>query len=654
MNKFLKYFVFVVILCCASQKASAQLDKRYYYYVGQGLIIDGRYHEAVDMLSILLRVDATAYDGFFLRGIAKYNLGDYVGAEKDFTSAINVNSVYSMAYQYRAIARSFTGNYDEAIRDFDTAIDIRPDNEGIYYSRGITYFMSQQFDKAIADFDYFIKKKPHVVDAFINRGTCYLMKNDTLSAFNDYNQAISINKYDANGFVRRGGIYLAEQKYDSAYKDFSTSIKLDSSLVAAYFNRAIVSANKNRPLDAIKDFSKVIQLDSMSSLTYFNRAMTYSQIGDYDRALKDYAKVEEYSPSNVLLYFNRGGLNMQLGNLRDADTDFSKAISLYPDFANAYLNRSSVRYMMGDMNGSKSDKQTADLKIEEYRSKLKDSTFSNYADTSQMFSRLVSFDADFGNKEFENVKQNDIGLKILPMFRVAISVARSEKDASRYDTESIREFLKDNKLAGDALVSEPLITSIKDIENLELYYGESIDGKSSWKDYFAHGVTQNMLKQYTKATSNYSKAISKNQHNGFIYANRSVARAEMIEFISKLDGQSDKMVIDVDPVNRLKSTQRVYSYNEAIEDARKAIELSPNVAQFRYNLGNVLCLNGDYVAAIEAYTQAIDMNPFIGEAYFNRGIVQIHLKDTKTGCLDISKAGELGITSAYEILNRFK
>lgn len=34
-------------------------------------------------------------------------------------------------------------------------------------------------------------------------------------------------------------------------------------------------------------------------------------------------------------------------------------------------------------------------------------------------------------------------------------------------------------------------------------------------------------------------------------------------------------------------------------------------------------------------------------------MTQIYMKDTRKGCLDLSKAGELGIASAYEILKRY-
>jgi hypothetical protein len=33
--------------------------------------------------------------------------------------------------------------------------------------------------------------------------------------------------------------------------------------------------------------------------------------------------------------------------------------------------------------------------------------------------------------------------------------------------------------------------------------------------------------------------------------------------------------------------------------------------------------------------------------------VQIYLRDTEKGCLDISKSGELGVREAYNVIKRF-
>jgi len=57
--------------------------------------------------------------------------------------------------------------------------------------------------------------------------------------------------------------------------------------------------------------------------------------------------------------------------------------------------------------------------------------------------------------------------------------------------------------------------------------------------------------------------------------------------------------------------------------------------------------------AYEDYSKAIELNPHFAEAYYNRGLIQIYMKDTRKGCLDISKAGELGIEEAYEVLKNY-
>ena len=68
---------------------------------------------------------------------------------------------------------------------------------------------------------------------------------------------------------------------------------------------------------------------------------------------------------------------------------------------------------------------------------------------------------------------------------------------------------------------------------------------------------------------------------------------------------------------------------------------------------NLLALSGSLPEAFEDYTKAISLNPAFAEAYYNRGIIQLFMKDTRKGCLDLSKAGELGITEAYEVLKRY-
>ena len=96
MRKFL--LTLILALGLFVNEAYSQYNKQFFYYVGREYLIDNRYREAIETLNVLLRFDPKAYEAYFLRGIAKYNLDDLLGAEADFTSAIALNPVYTTAY----------------------------------------------------------------------------------------------------------------------------------------------------------------------------------------------------------------------------------------------------------------------------------------------------------------------------------------------------------------------------------------------------------------------------------------------------------------------------------------------------------------------------------------------------------------------------
>ena len=190
---------------------------------------------------------------------------------------------------------------------------------------------------------------------------------------------------------------------------------------------------------------------------------------------------------------------------------------------------------------------------------------------------------------------------------------------------------------------------------LDKQYVQELNASNpAWTVLFERAVTQSLIKQYTNAVNTFSSAIELNPSNPFLYLNRSTTRAEMIDFISSIDNSYQRITIDSDPANRLNNnSKRTYSYDEAVADLNKAVKLFPDFAYAYYNRANLLALSGSLPEAFEDYTKAISLNPAFAEAYYNRGIIQLFMKDTRKGCLDLSKAGELGITEAYEVLKRY-
>ena len=80
IRKAAKYLLTVVLIVLA-WGASTQYNKEYFFHMGRKSMMNNNYQDAIQTLNVLLRFDQDAYEAYFLRGIAKYNMDDLLGAD---------------------------------------------------------------------------------------------------------------------------------------------------------------------------------------------------------------------------------------------------------------------------------------------------------------------------------------------------------------------------------------------------------------------------------------------------------------------------------------------------------------------------------------------------------------------------------------------
>lgn len=88
----------VLTMLAAAFCARAQYDIDQFFIRGQMALNEGQYLQAIKNFNVLVRLDPSLHKAYFLRGIAKYNLGDFGGAETDFDKSIEINPIYTQAY----------------------------------------------------------------------------------------------------------------------------------------------------------------------------------------------------------------------------------------------------------------------------------------------------------------------------------------------------------------------------------------------------------------------------------------------------------------------------------------------------------------------------------------------------------------------------
>ncbi|MBQ5979776.1 MAG: tetratricopeptide repeat protein [Bacteroidales bacterium] len=668
-----RFLLSLMLLLCVSAAVNAQYDKDVFMFRGRQALAEGRYSDAIGQFNILARLDTTDCWIYFYRGIAKYNLGDIRGAQTDFDSSVKINPVFTNGYHFRAITLSRSGKYDEALGDLDTAMKLRPGLVGLYYSRGVTYFLAQQFDKAVEDFNRYIKKEPKDPSAYLNRGATYLFLSDTTKALSDYNVAISLDRFDPEGYIRRGRVHALQKNFDDAISDMNKAISLDTTNTFAYFNRALMYYDQNNYNAAMADLNRVLRDEPGNALTLYNRSLISAQVGNFEDALADMDHVININPDNVLAYYNRASYFVQMGRWLDALDDYDKAIELYPDFAKAYLNRSYVKIMLGRTKSSKQDYDTAQKKVRDYRAKnLTDE--GSFADTTKKYSSLIALDADFAKKGFDNelLQNRDINIRLKPLYKFSLSAERDNQNIAlrhRYENLLINKFISDSPIVMTISNSDSIVKPKFDNGIDASIYGDSYlaagDPKSLTEAdrQFIRGLYSVQSKQFATALQQFDAAVNaapqgkySEYYKAFYYLNRGVLRAEMIDFISSIENSVQTLTMDDQGTTRARvrdQVSRTYDYSEAIDDMLSADKLLPGVPYIYFNLGNLYCLSSKFVESVDSYTKAIDVFPYMGDAFYNRGLVLIYLKDKEKGCIDLSRAGELGVGDAYSVISKY-
>ena len=92
-------------------------------------------------------------------------------------------------------------------------------------------------------------------------------------------------------------------------------------------------------------------------------------------------------------------------------------------------------------------------------------------------------------------------------------------------------------------------------------------------------------------------------------------------------------------------------YTKAIEAYKQAIHINPNCISPHYNLGIIYGELGYYTKAIEANKQAIRIDPEHVNAHYNLGIIYLMIRDKSSALNEYKILKELDIYLANELFD---
>ena len=622
------------------------------------LITNGRsalyfedYFLSIQYFNQVISAKPYLYEPWFFRGVAKYYLDDFAGAEADCTKAIERNPYVTNCYELRGLCRIRLDKYEEAAADYTNALKYDPDNQGLWHNRVLCYIRGKDYARALGQLDTLLTRWPKYSAGYSMRAEVYMQQEDTTHAIEALDKSLEIDPYDGHTWTARSIISLSRSEWKESEQYLDKAIHLLPKNGGNYINRALARYNQNNLRGAMADYDTALDLEPNNFLGHYNRGLLRAQVGDDNRGIEDFDFVLKIEPDNMLALFNRGLLRENTGDLRGAISDYTKVINEYPNFWTGLHYRAGCYRRLGMNRQAELDefrilKAQMDKRYGGKQPRMKKRPVRKRSDEDmEKYNQLVVADEQDIENDYKNdyrgkVQNHKVEATYLPMYELALEkVVNDVHSYIAYD-EAVEQFNNQSARPLFIVSSTPQLSEGK----LQSYFddiasfGRSINNFSTLNGVrnalLLRAVCYSAIQNFGDAIDDLTTYLQMDSLSVLALWQRAVCQSKINDFQASQGTNIDMKTANV------------------LMDLSAAVRLEPRNAYLYYNRGNVYVTRRDYNRAIDDYTRALSLDSHLAEAYYNRGIALIDSGKLNEGISDLSKAGELGLYTAYSLIKK--
>ena len=213
-----------------------------------------------------LEIDETLAEAHASLGLVREDYDwDWMGAEKEFKRAIELNPGYATAHQWYAEYLSEMGRYNEAIAEAKRAQELDPLSLIINADGGLVFFYARRYDEAIAQCRRTLELNAGFYPAHLYLGWAYEQKKRYAEAISEYQKAIALQQGNPT--------------------------------LAAHLARGYAAAGKRT--EALNIISQLGQLSKGRYVSPYVIAQVYTALDDPDRAFQWLEKAYQERDSDL-------------------------------------------------------------------------------------------------------------------------------------------------------------------------------------------------------------------------------------------------------------------------------------------------------------------------------------------------------------------
>ncbi len=349
--------VITIISFCSSLLLSAQINAERMMIIGRNALSYDDYALSIQYFSQVISAKPYLYEPYFFRGLAKFYLEDYTGAEVDCSKAILLNPYYANSYEVRGLSRINLKDYAGAAMDYEEAIRIDDSKRSIWHNLVLCYLEVDSLNKADSALIRFIEKWPKYADGYLLKAETQLKEGDSIAAEQYADKALEVEKFNPQALSFKAAMLMKREEFEEAETTLNEAIRLQPKNVHSIINRALCRFQQNNYRGAMSDYDLALDIDPTNFVGHYNRGLLRASVGEDNKAIEDFDFILERDPDDIMTLFNRARLYDQTGDYQAAIRDYTKVIEEFPKFLYGYQLRAEARRKIGDTRGAMKDEE---------------------------------------------------------------------------------------------------------------------------------------------------------------------------------------------------------------------------------------------------------------------------------------------------------
>jgi len=630
---------------------SAQFNTDRLVMTGRSALYYEDYVLSIQYFNQAISAKPYLYEPWYYRAVAKYYLDDFVGSERDCTEAINRNPYVVGIYELRGLCRIQQKLYEEAIADYNIALRYDPESLNLWHNRALCRIQQKDYEGALAELDTMAVRWTKNANVHAMKAEAYMLQKDTAQAISSLEKSLELDAYNGHTWAQRAIISLSRSEWKESEEYLDKAIHLLPKQGGLYINRALARFNQNNLRGAMADYDTALDFEPNNFLGHYNRGLLRAQVGDDNRAITDFDFVLKLEPDNLMALYNRALLLEQTGNPRAAIRDYTKVIEQYPNFWTGLHQRAQCYRKLGMKKEAEMDefrilKAQIDKRFGK-QPRLSNKQMRKRSDEDiEKYNQLAVADEQEMEQEYQSdyrgrVQNRRVDMDYMPMY--VLSMERDQNAVKHYVAFDRQVDALNVKLPADWQLHIVCNQTTLSESGTKRYFVriDSLSGQIALTQstreaqplLLQRAMAYSVIQNYDSAIDDLSTYLQTDSLSAVAYWQRAVCQSRLNDF------------------NASQGTDVKMKTANVLSDLTEAIKLDES-AYLYYNRGNVYVKRHDYAHAIEDYSRAISIDANMAEAYYNRGLARLANKQQNEGISDLSKAGELGLYTAYSIIKR--